>query len=458
MDIFKVNAQYITHKGQYAKITENMRNKVPKKGDKHHLRAISSALNGISSRRRGVVVPLTLLALSASVLTAGAQELLFVDVTSDRLPAVAGRCMDAAAADADGDGDIDIALAMEFEPNILLINDGGGRFADASDRLPRDVHDSEDIAFADFDADGDFDLILVSEDDRTDEFYLNDGQGRFVDASTRLPTDDVSNALAVIDLDRDGAADILTGNIGTDRVLLNDGAANFADATRDLWPQSGSSRTQDIELADIDRDGDLDVIVAKEGQNELFVNDAGRLVDETAARLPRREDETREIRAADVDADGDLDLVVANVSFLMDASPQDYLLLNDGSGVFTTADVERFPEDARSNFTVQLVDLDADGDPDVVAPATDFAATGAGDYLVLSNDGRGRFTAAAGNTVLPASATGNGFDIEVADFDADGRNELLLCSRASGQNPTRSGGVLRLLTANQSSESSVSEP
>jgi hypothetical protein len=410
------------------------------------LYAIFSALNESLSRRGSRTGPLALLAAVAAVQTAGAQTPHFIEVTSDRLPAIAGRCMDAAAADADGDGDVDIALAMEFEPNVLLINDGRGRFSDASDRLPRDVHDSEDVAFADFDGDGDLDLILVSEDDRTDEFYLNDGQGRFADAGARLPTNDVSNALAVIDLNRDGAPDILTGNIGIDRVLLNDGEANFTDATRERWPQSGSSRTQDIELADIDRDGDLDVVIANEGQNELFINEAGRLVDETSSRLPRREDETREIRAVDVDADNDLDLIVANVAFLMEVPPQDYLLLNDGSGVFTTATLERFPEDARSNFTIQVADLDADGDPDVLAPATDFGAIGAGSYLVLINDGQGRFVTEAGNEVLPASATGNGFDIEVADFDGDGRNELLLCNRASGPNPTRSGGVLRLLT------------
>jgi hypothetical protein len=299
-----------------------------------------------------------------------------------------------------------------------------------------------------YDGDDDDDLILVSEDDRTDEFYLNDGQGRFSDASARLPTDDVSNAHAVFDLDRDGAPDILTGNIGLDRVLLNDGNANFSDATAERWPHSGSSRTQDIELADIDGDGDLDVILANEGQNEIFINDNGRLVDETGARMPARDDESREIRAADVDADGDLDLIVANVAFVMDMSPQDYLLLNDGTGVFATADRERFPEDARSNFTAQVVDLDGDGDPDVLAPSTEFGATGAGNYLVLLNDGQGRFAIAPAGTVLPASATGNGFDIEVADFDADGRPELLLCNRASGPSATRSGGNLRLLTRN----------
>lgn len=369
----------------------------------------------------------------------------FDDVTAGRLPAIAGRCMDGDAGDADGDGDLDIALAMEFEPNILLLNDGDGRFRDASDRLPPDVHDSEDVAFADFDGDGDLDLVLVSEDDRTDELYLNDGNARFEDASGRLPTDDVSNALAVLDLDGDGSPDVLTGNIGVDRVLLNNGNARFVDATAERWPQRGDSRTQDIELADVDGDGDLDVVTGNEGQNEVFINAAGRLVDETASRLPPREDETREIRAADIDGDGDADLVVANVSFLMQTSPQDYLLINDGNGVFTVADAARFPEDARSNFTIQLTDLDADGDVDALAPSTAFAASGAGDYLVLLNDGEGRFATTGPDSVLPAAATGNGFDIEVADFDGDGRAELLLCNRASGPDAAESGGVLRLL-------------
>jgi hypothetical protein len=377
--------------------------------------------------------------------SAPAQSPLFQELTAERLPAIAGRCMDAAAGDADGDGDLDIALAMEFEPNVLLINDGTGRFMNASDRLPRDIRDSEDVAFADFDADGDLDLVLVSEDDRIDEFYLNDGTGRFIDASDRLPTDDVSNALALIDLNGDGAPDILTGNIGVDRILLNDGGARFSDVTGAFWPQSGISRTQDIEVADVDGDGDADVIVANEGQNQLFINHSGQLADETESRLPAIEDETREIRAVDVDADGDNDLLVGNVAFLLERSAADYLLINDGSGMFVRAAAVRLPEDARSNFTVQVADLDGDDDFDVLAPSTEFGAAGTGDYLVLLNDGAGRFAAAPAGSVLPNTATGNGFDIEVADFDADGVDELLLCNRASGQDAMRSGGILRLL-------------
>jgi hypothetical protein len=97
-----------------------------------------------------------------------------------------------------------------------------------------------------------------------------------------------------------------------------------------------------------------------------------------------------------------------------------------------------------SNFTLQAADLDGDGDLDIVAPNTVFEQA-AGDYRVLLNDGRARFTAAAPGSVLPATVAGNGFDIEVADLDGDGRDDLFLCNRASTGNAEASGGVQRLL-------------
>ena len=175
----------------------------------------------------------TMAALAVFAAAQAAAQPLYTEVSGTHLPpGIAGRCMNAVAGDADGDGDLDLALAMEFQPNVLLRNDGRGRFSNVSDQLPRAEHDSEDIAFADFDRDGDLDLVLVSEDDRKDELYLNDGRGRFVDASDRLVPDDVSNALVVVDLNEDGAPDVLTGNIGTDRALVNDSVAKPFDIDR----------------------------------------------------------------------------------------------------------------------------------------------------------------------------------------------------------------------------------
>ncbi len=394
---------------------------------------------------RVVILAATVAAVSADPASAQSP---FTEVTASHLPGgIAGRCMNAASGDVDADGDLDLALAMEFEPKVLLLNQGQGRFSDASAQLPRTIHDSEDVQFADFDRDGDLDLVLVSEDDSTDELYLNDGSGRFADFSERLTPDDVSNALVVMDLSGDGAPDVLTGNIGIDRALINDGAGRFRDETATRWPQADrESRTQDLEAFDADGDGDLDVAVGNEGQNRLFRNDRGVLVDVTATHLPVERDESREVRAADFDGDGDLDLVVGNVSFVLDESPRDTLLLNDGTGVFAAAPPGALPAGGdASNFTIQALDVDDDDDIDIVAPNTVFGRA-AGDYRVLLNDGSARFALAPAGSVLPASADGNGFDVEVADFDGDGRTDLFLCNRASVDDAAiESGGRQRLL-------------
>jgi hypothetical protein len=393
---------------------------------------------------RSIVVAAASLAVGGGL---GAQPL-YTDVTVTHLPeGLAGPCMNAAAGDVDGDGDLDLALAIEFDPKVLLLNDGAARFRDASSQLPRTIHDSEDVELTDFDADGDLDLVFVSEDDRKDELFFNDGTGRFDDASDRLVPDDVTNGLVVLDLNADGAPDVLTGNIGTDRALINDGSGMFRDETATRWRQGAAeSRTQDLEAFDADGDGDLDIAVANEGQNQLYLNASGVLIDVTETQLPRENDESREVRAADFDGDGDLDLVVANVRFVLSEPETDVLLLNDGKGVFTPAPRGWLPQDGdASNFAIQVHDVDGDSDVDIIAANTLFGPE-SGDYRVLLNDGSARFSVAGGDRVLPASATGNGFDTEVADFDGDGRADLFLCNRASlRQDPAGSGGQQRLL-------------
>ncbi len=75
----------------------------------------------------------------------------FAETTFTHLPVAhpKGLSMDARPGDMDGDGDLDLVIANEFRPNILLLNDGQGRFADpAADRLPQTKRDSEDVGIA----------------------------------------------------------------------------------------------------------------------------------------------------------------------------------------------------------------------------------------------------------------------------------------------------------------------
>jgi hypothetical protein len=133
------------------------------------------------------------------------------------------------------------------------------------------------------------------------------------------------------------------------------------------------------------------------------------------------------------------------VRFVLDEPERDALLRNDGRGTFTAAPPEWAPTASdSSNFTLQALDVDGDGDVDIVAPNTVFERA-AGATRVLLNDGSARFTLAAPNAVLPAAANGNGFDIEVADFDGDEQLDLFLCNRASTADAVAAGGVQRLL-------------
>ncbi len=144
------------------------------------------------------------------------------DVSSTHLPEVVKapgqRSMEARAVDVDADGDLDLIVACEAQPNVLLLNDGQGRFSNASGRIPQVALDSEDIAVGDFDRDGDPDVVIVTEDPvggvRYNEYYLNDGQGSFSDVHTRLPPTIESNAVAAADIDHDGDLDLVVGDRG----------------------------------------------------------------------------------------------------------------------------------------------------------------------------------------------------------------------------------------------------
>jgi len=358
----------------------------------------------------------------------------YTDVTATHLPVTSlqGRSMDAKAADLDGDGDLDIVVANEHAYNIVLINDGKGKFTDESQtRLPLNRRDSEDIAIADFDGDGDPDLIFVSEDDQVNEYYENNGKGFFRDVSYKLPVTGTSNAVEAADLNGDGFPDLLIGNApdrqgkgGQNFCLINDGKGNWKDETAIRMPKSAKA-TQDIDLGDVDGDGDLDMIVGNEDDNQLFLNDGmGFFQDVTAARLPIESGkwETREADFGDVDGDGDLDLFFANVNFLKTKDSQNRLFLNDGKGRFSDETAARLPQEKMHTVDADFCDLDGDGDLDLLTGSS-FGSS----YDAYFNDGKG-FFAKQTDRVIPPGVRGDGIDMEMADFNGDGVPDLYLCN------------------------------
>lgn len=380
----------------------------------------------------------------------------FENVTDTHLPATALRnSMDVGVADLDGDGDLDVVIPQEFRLNKLLLNQGGGRFVDASDRLPPPSadelaagppqlrfpgagHDSEDVSIADFDRDGTLDLVIVAEDDvkfgRTNvhQYYRGQGGARYervmvpIAVSGLGPSqqqvdepalpDTEADAVAHADIDQDGDLDLILAGAGQDRLLINDGRGRFSDETAGRAPAEDRV-TQDAEFADLDGDGDVDVALGQEGGHALWLNDgAGRFIDASDRLPPAGNVEARKVTPADVDGDGDLDLYFSHVGW-QEREPQDQLLINDGSGRFADETAGRIPAEAGTTLTARFADLDGDGDLDLVRGEH-------GPLTVWLNDGHGVFTDVSDAVLGADRVSGPNIALALADFDGDGRLDI----------------------------------
>ncbi|MDX1672290.1 MAG: VCBS repeat-containing protein [Balneolaceae bacterium] len=348
----------------------------------------------------------------------------FSDSTTTHLPSgiLTGTSRAVQAADLDNDGDLDLAIAVEGEPNIILINDSTGNLSDRSDDLPDQSFDTQALAAADYNSDGFIDLFFVSATDLTNELYLNDGDTTFSDASGRMPLTGESRAALAVDFDLDGLPDIAIGNNGQNVIVTNTGNAFFANQSQRIPQRVGN--TWDLATGDLNSDGAVDLVVGNADENRLLINIGnGFFNDQTSTRLPLLivPEETRDVDLADVDGDGDLDIYFANVAINFNTSTQDRLLLNDGQGFYQDVTQDRLPEISTNTLEADFADLEGDGDLDIVIGVLE------GGIRVFINDGSGFFTDETDDWI-PEGVEPPVTDFVIADFNADGLLDLYVCS------------------------------
>ena len=352
------------------------------------------------------------------------------------------------AADLDGDGDLDV-VSSNLNDKVIVWHEnlGEGEFGGQRPVTPPNpsrFHESYDFDCGDLDGDGDLDVVMANFFGSRIGRLENLGGGVF--GAPILVTDGVEQPglVQMADLDEDGDLDVLlvdlyAGNWWTpsqEKIAWceNLGAANFGPL-QVITTEVDSPEA--IEAADLDGDGDLDVVSSSRLDDKVawYENLGGGQFgpQELISQQPLG---PTYLRVADIDGDGDLDVISAGRDHYTN-SWQDHVAWfeNLGGGTFTSPHFlmlevpgpPYYDGPGRYPRALDVRDLDMDGDADVLVS---FALS---DELGwYENEGDGTF--ADFTLIVDYSDEGqdtlrHATEVVIADLDADGSTDILTACR-----------------------------
>ncbi len=276
----------------------------------------------------------------------------------------AAGAQDVIAVDLDGDGDLDALSASYSDDKIAWYEneDGYGNFG-IQQIISTEADGATSVFTADLDGDGDLDVLSSSDSDNKIAWYRNEENG-FGDQ--QILCDDCMRAQAVYaaDLDGDGDMDVLSVAGNDNRVSWYenlDGMGNFS--TQNIVAEQ-VGWVVDVIAADIDGDGDMDIVASSNFNNSIgaikwFRNEDGLGDFGTRFNFGSSNLGTQNIEAVDLDGDSDLDVLAATNHRIV------WYENEDGNGDFSP--YKTIPGSISRGRSISAIDIDNDGDMDVVS-------------------------------------------------------------------------------------------
>ncbi|MEM6380193.1 MAG: CRTAC1 family protein, partial [Bacteroidota bacterium] len=311
--------------------------------------------------------------------------------------------------------------------NRLLKNQGNNRFIDVAIQAGvAKAGNSRTSVFGDFNNDGWPDLY-VGNFNEADVLYLNQGDGTFLDITKTAGIDSPGRAFSVnlADVDRDGLLDIYIANFQTQNILYrNLGNMQFEDIT--IFSRALSTyNAMGALFFDYDNDGDQDLYLTHDGQpNILYQNMGnGRYFDASRRAGVDYQGFGMGVDAADVNRDGWLDLYITNLY-------ENVLFINNGNGKFTNVSQDAKVDDYGMAWGTNFFDYNNDGWPDIYVTNDSYFSPYPN--VLYKNKGNTRFEIMSENQ--PVASVQGGYGSATADVDQDGRLDLLVANAASRDN------------------------
>ena len=290
----------------------------------------------------------------------------------------------------------------------VWLNNGAGQFKDTSKTFG-----TQNAYFADINGDGKADILC------NDSILLNKGNYKY-NFFTSIPSDMEMLYVYPVDIDNDKDVDVIVANDFTDSVFINDGTGKFINVHRGLggWEQCRYA------AGDINGDGFVDIVVGiphtpppamKPSANKIWIANANG--DYKLRELDiSPEVQTRAIVLADLDNDSDLDLFVAGGEPRY-GEPYSSVLINDGNGNFTLS--QKINKGFKASDAA-IADLDSDGDPDIFI-ANGTPLDNGQPNTVWLNDGTGNF-----NDSNLRLGNYNSIKVALGDLNGDSKTDAVV--------------------------------